>query len=409
LSTFGRFVGQVRHRAETWGWSVRPLAARQLRRDLLRAQRSWRSPASSRFGDHEKRVFSQNGEDGVLEHVFTELGIADGFAVEIGAADGQENCTRNLIEAGWSGVWIEGDPELCQKSRELFPDGRVHSINAMVDARSVTELLEGAGVAKEFDLLVLDVDGPDYGILRSILGSYRPTVVVHEYNGEHSYAWECRRAGAWDYDWDFGATLESFAHLLEPAGYSLIGCESQGVNAFWVRADRLSGALTPGPVSELKVSPRHRGGLAGHARRNPFQLVATDPITDDELSTFRFRSFAPLEPQAVRAGAKTLFVGDVHNGMSRPASTELAPVSGDSYPMFLTYTILDEDDEPLEGHVQLRTPLNAVIPPGGTRPMAVEVLLPSRSGAFRIAFHVVQDGVASGDYAREDAIRVDLD
>ena len=40
---------------------------------------------------HELRVFSQNGEDGVLAEIFGRIGVAGGGFVEFGASDGAEN------------------------------------------------------------------------------------------------------------------------------------------------------------------------------------------------------------------------------------------------------------------------------------------------------------------------------
>lgn len=364
-----------------------------------------RRPANDRFAAFERSVFSQNGEDGVLEHLVAELGIGCGLAVEIGAADGEQNCTRNLVESGWSALWIEGDPELTERAARLVPQERVTVLTAMVDARSIVDLVQRVDLPEEFDLLVLDVDGPDLGIMESILASYRPTIVVHEYNGEHGGPWECHRAGGWDYDWNYGASLESFGAVFGSAGYSLIGCESQGVNAFWVRSDRMGGALESGQVSELKVSPRHRAGSVGHPRRSPYRLLPTDPIGVDELDLIRFRSFELLTAEAPVAGASVIVLGDVHNGMMRPASTELAPVEGSSFPIFLSYAIVDADGREVEGE-RLRTPMNAVIPAGGTRPMAIEVRLPDRSGAFRILPRVVQEGVAWGGYVLDESVPV---
>ena len=86
--------------------------------DFLNAGRmeaEWRREASN--GDpyalhtRERRHYSQNGEDGILERIFGLVGTTNRFLVEIGASDGEENCTRSLVEAGWSGIWIEADSE----------------------------------------------------------------------------------------------------------------------------------------------------------------------------------------------------------------------------------------------------------------------------------------------------------
>ena len=59
----------------------------------------------------ESKQWSQNGEDGLLAELVRRVGQEEREErtfVEIGAADGSENCTRALAEIGWHGVWVEG-------------------------------------------------------------------------------------------------------------------------------------------------------------------------------------------------------------------------------------------------------------------------------------------------------------
>ena len=58
--------------------------------------------------DVEAGTFSQHGEDGVIEAIFGRLDgrcSATGSFVEIGSGDGAENCTRALVDRGWTGIW----------------------------------------------------------------------------------------------------------------------------------------------------------------------------------------------------------------------------------------------------------------------------------------------------------------
>src|SRR3990172_4907840 len=50
-----------------------------------------------RFGDVEYSVFSQNGEDGILQLIFAVVGTTNKRAVEICAGDGIECNTANLV------------------------------------------------------------------------------------------------------------------------------------------------------------------------------------------------------------------------------------------------------------------------------------------------------------------------
>jgi hypothetical protein len=63
-----------------------------------------------RRAPYERKIYSQRGEDGILAEIFRRIGTGGTFFVEFGAGDGSENNTAWLLENGWSGVWIEGDP-----------------------------------------------------------------------------------------------------------------------------------------------------------------------------------------------------------------------------------------------------------------------------------------------------------
>jgi len=56
---------------------------------------------------HEKKVYSQNGEDGILEFIFSKIGTTNKFSVEFGVGDGFECNTVYLLEKkGWKGLMM---------------------------------------------------------------------------------------------------------------------------------------------------------------------------------------------------------------------------------------------------------------------------------------------------------------
>jgi hypothetical protein len=68
----------------------------------------------------EHRVFSQNGDDGVLAE-FQTIGTTNRHFVEFGVQDGRERNTRFLAEVlGWSGTYFEGDHEDCRLVTERY-------------------------------------------------------------------------------------------------------------------------------------------------------------------------------------------------------------------------------------------------------------------------------------------------
>ena len=88
------------------------------------------------------------------------------------------------------------------------------------------------------DLLVIDIDGNDYWIWESVASRHRPRVVVDEHNAtmgpRRHWVMPYNANHRWDETCGHGASLTALAALGSRLGYTLIGCDSQGVNAFFV-------------------------------------------------------------------------------------------------------------------------------------------------------------------------------
>ena len=202
--------------------------------------------ADTALAPYELRVFSQNGEDGVLAEILTRVGTGERFFVEFGVESGREgNCVSLADVFGWSGLFLDCDeiffPQLERKYRA---NDAVRTMRAMVTPENVEELFAQCGVPAEPAVLSIDVDGGDYWIWEAI-ASYRPRVLVIEYNSaldptrrlvqprEHAEGWD-----GTDY---FGASLGAIKSLGEVKGYRFVYAELSGVNAFFVREDLADG------------------------------------------------------------------------------------------------------------------------------------------------------------------------
>ena len=50
------------------------------------------------------RVYSQNDEDGIIESIFSDIGINNKLFIEIGIGNGIENNTHYLLLKNWTGL-----------------------------------------------------------------------------------------------------------------------------------------------------------------------------------------------------------------------------------------------------------------------------------------------------------------
>lgn len=228
------------------------------------------------------KVFSQHDEDGILQEIFHRIGAASRRFVELGAGNGSENNTVNLLLSGWSGIWIEaGVKNLSAIPRDLaehINKGNLKVVESFVTRENINALLADAGATGEIDLLSIDLDGNDYWVWENVTG-IAPRVVVIEYNATlrppHRLVMRYHPAHVWDGSNYFGASLKALEVLGERKGYSLVGCSLAGTNAFFVRHDLAAGRFLAPFSAENHYEPaRYFTFPAGHpARIGPYDTV----------------------------------------------------------------------------------------------------------------------------------------
>jgi hypothetical protein len=200
---------------------------------------------AKRLTRHEYKVFSQNGEDGIIAEIFRRIGTTNRMFVEFGVENGLENNTAFLLQQGWQGAWIEGSSACVASIRQAFSgviaSRRLHVQQAFITAENIVSLFQAANVPAEFDILSIDIDGNDYHVWNALAIAYRPRLVVVEYNSAFPPPVEWVKAYKADSIWDgtvnFSASLKSYERLATKHGYVLVGCDFHGINAFFVRED----------------------------------------------------------------------------------------------------------------------------------------------------------------------------
>ena len=238
-------------------------------------------PADAAISEMEFQVFSQFGDDGIIQFLISRLPISSRTFIEFGVEDYQESNTRFLlVNNRWTGLIIDGGPENVRfiKQDGVYFAHRLHVEQAFITRENINELLARAEFPEEVGLLSIDIDGNDYWIWEAI-NVVRPTIVVIEYNSafgpenqwtipyEPDFQW--KNEGAASYYW--GASLAAFTALGKSKGYDLFGCNSAGNNAYFIRQDR-RGSLRRTEVSEAFVEGQFALGLDEHG--NPVRGTA---------------------------------------------------------------------------------------------------------------------------------------
>jgi hypothetical protein len=234
-----------------------------------------------RYGDPRRllryaaQVCSQNGEDGMIQEIFRRIGTRDRIFAEVGVEDGQESNTAFLVSLGWTGFWFDGSADcVTTLGRPDLADGSVKTQVAFVTRENIASLFSGIGVPAEFDLLSLDIDQNTYYAWEG-LAEYRPRVVVVEYNASipPTVDWKVRYnpGRIWNGSNNFGASLKAYELLGRRFGYSLVGCDFIGVNAFFVRDDLVGDSFAE-PFTALNHYEPPRYHLI-HRRCHPREIL----------------------------------------------------------------------------------------------------------------------------------------
>ena len=203
----------------------------------------------STFSDVEFSVFSQWGEDGIIEWLVSKIkGIPKTF-IEFGVENYEEANTRFLLlNRNWRGLVFDSSQENIThiQSSEICWRYDLTARLAFIDKDNINTLIEKEGFTGDIGLLSIDIDGNDYWVWEAI-HCVKPAIVICEFNANFGdmnslvipYAplfsrFEGHYSGLY-----FGASIAAFVHLGKVKGYTFIGTPSTGINAFFVRDDLL--------------------------------------------------------------------------------------------------------------------------------------------------------------------------
>lgn len=202
--------------------------------------------------DRRRDVFSQTGEDGVIEAILDRLPQRDGWCVEFGAWDGRflSNVANLIDNRAYKAVMIEGDPvkhaELC---RNYAGNDGVHCVNAFVgfgEDDGLDPLLARTPIPRDYDFLSIDIDGNDHAVWEAAK-FYRPKAVCIEFNPTIPIGVEYVQPR--DFSVRHSNSCAALIKLGKAKGYELVSVLA--FNAFFVRREFF-------PAFEIADNSEHR-------------------------------------------------------------------------------------------------------------------------------------------------------
>ena len=224
---------------------------------------------STSIRDAEFKVFSQFGDDGIIQFLLSKIPtIVDKF-VEFGVENYEESNTRFLLmNNNWCGLIIDGsDSNITYiKQDSMYWRYDLNAIKSFITIENINQTLEDNNFNGRIGILSIDIDGNDYWIWKAITVTEADVVII-EYNSLFGinrpitvpYRADFVRNTIHYSNLYFGASLLALCELGETKGYSFIGCNSAGNNAYFVKK-HLMNNLTEILPKDGYVKARFREG-----------------------------------------------------------------------------------------------------------------------------------------------------
>jgi hypothetical protein len=188
--------------------------------------------------EHQRKQFSQSGEEGIIETILDRVGGRDRWCVEFGASDGvyMSNTRQLIVDHRYSAVLVEGSASKFERLRQTYAGTeRVTTVRALVgftEADGLDGLLARTAIPAEFDFLSIDIDGNDYHVWEATR-RYRPKLVCIEFNP--TIPNEVRFVQQAEPSVQHGASLRALVELGREKGYELVSVLPP--NAFFVPSE----------------------------------------------------------------------------------------------------------------------------------------------------------------------------
>ena len=203
--------------------------------------------SADKIQETEFRVFSQWGEDGIIQFLINNIPIKNKFFVEFGVEDYLQSNTRFLlINNNWSGLVIDGSENNIEfiKNDSIYWAHNIKAECAFITKDNIDSLLNKSGAKGDIGILSVDIDGNDYWVWQAI-SSVSPRIVICEYNSIFGPSAQVTTKYRADFIRDkmhhsnivYGASIAALNKIANEKGYKLVAGNRAGNNIFFVRSD----------------------------------------------------------------------------------------------------------------------------------------------------------------------------
>jgi hypothetical protein len=222
------------------------------------------SAHSNNLWDYEVRVYSQWGEDGILDYLTQKLNIFKPKILEIGVGDFTECNSRALVEYKNASAYLVDINETLEtaiNSSELNWKTHLRTETIWVRPTNINKIVENAkNFMNGIDIISLDIDGIDYWVMESMSIPEDVKIIIVEYNPIFGSQFELTVPLLDNFDRSkehfshlyFGCSLKAWITLFKNRQFEFIGSNRVGNNAFFINKE-FSDALTVSSFNNLDI------------------------------------------------------------------------------------------------------------------------------------------------------------
>ncbi|RYE39688.1 MAG: hypothetical protein EOP48_25460 [Sphingobacteriales bacterium] len=207
----------------------------------------FRNTGRTSLNDYEFKVFSQFGDDGIIQFLVNRVQPVNKIFIEFGVENYDESNTKFLlINNNWKGLVLDGGEDNVRyiKNQQYFWRQDLKAGAHFITKENINQLISQNGIQGPIGILHIDLDGNDYWILETI-NVVTADILILEYNSVYGsgkawtvpYQADFYRTKAHYSNLYWGASLKALYNLATAKGYAFVGCNEAGNNAFFIRKE----------------------------------------------------------------------------------------------------------------------------------------------------------------------------
>ena len=248
------------------------------------------------INNYEFKVFSQWGEDGIIDYLVSNLDIKNETFIEFGVENYQEANTKFLLlNKNWNGVILDSSQSNINhiKEQEIYWRYNLNADCQFITKENINEILKKYNSNKKVGLLSIDIDGNDYWVWKEI-NQIDPDIVIIEYNArlgkEKSYVVPYeknfnRKEKHFSMIY-YGASISALDKLAKEKGYAFICCNKAGNNAFFVKKTLLNDKVREQSIdkgfykNKFREARNVEGNLAFYDEKKEQDIIFKLPLLE---------------------------------------------------------------------------------------------------------------------------------